>query len=350
MKAIHKTINKHYWSPKKRATALTLRNEGYSYREIAKNIGQGVTAAGIFKLCKRFSETGNIQNRAGQGRKKVTTPQTDRRLVRLALQNRRSTSAEINQSLANAGVTVSNRTVRRRLVDAGLKARIPRKKPFLNAIQRQKRLQWAKDHRDWTNEQWSKVLWSDETRISIFGSDGLRYVRRRVGEDSLPECTTATIKHPLSIMLWGCMARDSVGRIQVLEGTVNADKYLKEVLQAKVLQSAQDIFGETATFIMQQDGAPCHKAKKCLTWFKDNKVQLLDWPGNSPDLNPIENLWARLKRVVASKRSSNKRDLIAAVISSWYHIITTDDLQKLVDSMPRRCQAVIDAKGYPTRY
>jgi len=79
-------------------------------------------------------------------------------------------------------------------------------------------------------------------------------------------------------------------------------------------------------------------------------VKLLDWPGNSPDLNPIENLWARLKRAVASKRPSNREDLIAAIINSWFHVIKADELEKLVDSMPRRCLAVIKAKGYPTRY
>lgn len=338
------------WSLKKRATAITLRKEGYSYRKIAAKMGQGVSPAGVLKVCQRFAETGTIKNKAGRGRKKVTTTQTDRRIVRLALKNRKSTSVDINDALADSGVAVSGRTVRRRLVSAGLRARIPRKKPFLNPAQRRKRLQWAKKHVSWTSEQWKKILWSDETRISIFGSDGVRYVRRRTGEDCLPECTTATMKHPLSIMVWGCMSQDSVGRLQILNGSVNADKYIQEGLEPKVLPSAPDIFGDGMPYIFQQDGAPCHTAKKCIAWCKKNKVELLDWPGNSPDLNPIENLWARLKRAVAAKRPSNKRQLTEAVIHAWHHIIAPTDLEKLVDSMPSRCDAVIKAKGYPTRY
>lgn len=323
--------------------------EGHSFREVAK-IGQGVTAAGVLKLCKRFNETGTIESKTGKGRKKATSPQTDRRIVRLALWDRKTTAVEINKSLAQTGVVVSDWTVRRRLLKAGLRARIPRKKPFLNAGQRLKRLIWAREHASWTADQWSKVLWSDETRISIFGSDGIRYVRRRAGEDCLPECTTPTMKHPLSIMVCGCMSRDAVGRLQVLEGTVNTDKYIKDVLQPMLLPSAKDILGDGKPFIFQQDGAPCHTAKKCQNWFKEKKVKVLAWPGNSPDLNPIENLWARLKRAVAGKRPSNKRELIAAVIHSWFHIISPTDLQKLVDSMSRRSQAVTQAKGYPTRY
>lgn len=178
----------------------------------------------------------------------------------------------------------------------------------------------------------------------------MRYVRRRPKEDSLPECMTATIKHPLSIMIWGCMSRKAVGRIQVIDGTLNASRYIKEILEPKLLSSACDMFGQVSGFIFQQDGAPCHTAQLCKKWFMKSKVQLLTWPGNSPDLNPIENLWSRLKKLVAAKRPSNRQTLIEAVIASWYHIITPEDIEKLVNSMPRRCKAVVKSRGYPTKY
>jgi len=153
----------------------------------------------------------------------------------MALENRRSSATDINKSLSDAEIKVSDQTVRRRLV--------PRKKPFLNAVQREKRLKWAKEHASWTVEAWKRVLWSDETHISIFGSDGVWFLRRRPGEDCIAECTTATMKHPLSIKVWGCMCRDGVGRLQVLNGMVNAEKYVKDVLQSKLLASARDILG-----------------------------------------------------------------------------------------------------------
>ena len=81
------------------------------------------------------------------------------------------------------------------------------KKPYLNAKQRQKRLQWAKEHLNWRREDWAKVIRSDETRNSIFGSGGIKYVPRRAGKDSLPECTVPTMKHPVSIMVWGRMSK-----------------------------------------------------------------------------------------------------------------------------------------------
>ena len=87
-----------------------------------------------------------------------------------------------------------------------------------------------------------------------------------------------------------------------------------------------------------------------LEWFRENNIDVLEWPGNSPDINPIENLWARLKKLVALERVSNRRELIEAIVDAWFHVIAPEHLEQLVDSMPKRCEAVIKAKGYPTKY
>jgi hypothetical protein len=300
---------------------------------------------------RKFQAEGNVKDRKRSERKRVTSKQDERMMIRAVMKDRCRGSQDIAADLNESGVRVSARTVRRRLWQAGLKAKTPRKKPFLNFTQRQKRVAWAKEHQDWTVDNWKKVLFSDESRICIFGQDGIKYVRRRVGEENRPDCCIPTMKHPVSVMIWGCMARDGIGRLQVMQGNVNARQYIDTVLERKLFQSARDIFGqENPDFIFQQDGAPCHTAKICKNWFVEKGVNVLEWPGNSPDLNPIENLWSRLKRLVSAKRPSNKNALIAAIVECWFHVITQEDLQRLVDSMPRRCKAVIAASGYPTKY
>lgn len=338
------------WTPTKRSRIVILRENGLSYAEIARQVGGSVTLSGVRKLCLRYEKTKSVKNKARSGRKKCTSAIDDRKIKRICLKDRRISSDAVRCEMNAMGISVSSRTIRRRLSGFGLKGRIPRKKTFLNLKQRKKRVQWEKEHINWSENQWKQIIWSDESKISLFGSDGRKYVRRRVGEELHPDCIEATTKNPTNVMIWACMSADGVGRIQVIDGILNAKKYIATILEPKLIPSIMDLFPNKAPFIFQQDSAPCHTAKICKEWFKNKGIHILPWPGNSPDLNPIENLWRRLKVLVQKKRPSNKTQLIEAIIDSWHHVIKKDELQTLVRSMKRRCEAVIKNKGYPTKY
>ena len=102
-------------------------------------------------------------------------------------------------------------------------------------------------------------------------------------------------------------------------------------------------------WIFQQDNDPKHTSRSAKNWFQAKGVEVLPWPAQSPDLNPIENLWADVKKSVAAKRPSNAKDLWVAVQEAWQQIPLTR-CQDLIDSMPRRCAAVIKNHGYTTKY
>ncbi len=161
-------------------------------------------------------------------------------------------------------------------------------KPLLNQRQRLKHLTWAVEKNNWTVAQWSKVLFSDESKFCIsFENQGPR-VWRKSGEAQIPCCLKSSVKFPQSVMIWAAMSSAGVGPLCFLKSTVNAAIY-QEILEHFMLPSTDKLYGD-ADFIFQQDLAPAHTAKGTKSWFNDHGVTVLDWPTNSPDLNPIEKL------------------------------------------------------------
>ncbi len=189
-------------------------------------------------------------------------------------------------------------------------------KPLLNQRQRQKHLTLEK--KNWTVAQWSKVLFSDESKFCIsFGNQGPS-VWRKSGEAHNPCCLKSSVKFPQSVMIWAAMSSAGVGPLCFLKSTVNAAIY-QEILEHFLLPSADKLYGD-ADFIFQQDLAPAHTARGTKSWFNDHGVTVLDWPANSPDLNPIENLWGIVKRKMRDTRPNNADDLKATVKDIWASI------------------------------
>ena len=169
---------------------------------------------------------------------------------------------------------------------------------------------------------------------------------RKIGEAQNARCLKSSVKFPQSVLVWGAMSSAGVGPLCFIKTRVNAAVY-QDILEHFMLSSAHHLNGD-ADFIFQQDLATAHTAKTTKTWFNDHGITVLDWPANSPDLNPIENLWGIAKRKMKDMRPNNAKELKAAIEASWSSI-TPQKCHRLIASTPRRIKAVIHAKGAQTK-
>jgi hypothetical protein len=153
----------------------------------------------------------------------------------------------------------------------------------------------------------------------------------------------------MKLMFWGCLSYQGVGRLHLVEGMMNQNQYL-EVLQQLVLPQADQWF-EGADWVFQQDLAPCHTAHSVQTFFKDHKIQVLKWPGNSPDLSPIENLWGILKERFGRLGVTTKNGAVQWMLHTVNNVPNLIEIcENLVDSMPNRVFECIKSKGGHIRY
>lgn len=297
---------------------------------------------------KKEKIAGNVKNNPRSGRPRKTSENLDRVVKRLSQSNPRLTARHIRDDLeANHAVNVHVSTVKRRLASWGLHGRRPSKKPLISKKNRKARLDFARCHRDWTSDDWSKVAFSDESKFNLFSSDGIKYIRRPANKRHDVKYQVPTVKHGGgNVMVWGCFSRDKVGPLVLVDGKMNSEHYQK-ILKDHLLPHGKNQMPRG--WIFQQDNDPKHTSRSTKTFFRKEKLKVLEWPSQSADLNPIEHLWEELDRGVRSSVSSNKAQFFANLENAW-KAIPQSRLAKLVDSMPTRCNAVIAAGGYATKY
>ncbi|KAJ4447176.1 hypothetical protein ANN_09177 [Periplaneta americana] len=132
------------------------------------------------------------------------------------------------------------------------------------------------------------VCFSDESTFQYL-MDKAMFVRRRKGESFPPGCLVNTVKHPMSVMIWSVISGKGSGRLYIVQGTMKQDQYI-QVLENRLILELNEWFPNGEKYIFMQDGAHCHTARRVKKFLASKNIPLLPWPGNSPDLNPIENV------------------------------------------------------------
>lgn len=285
------------------------------------------------------------------GRPRKMTERTTRLVVRHLLKYRRSTAQELANSVSHIS-PFHRDTVTKAIVRLDFASRIAAKKPYLKPVHKANRLAFARKYEKWTVEDWKKVIWTDESSFEIGKNSRQIRVWRRTFERYHIDCLASTFKSGrTSIMVWGafCGDMEKCKLILIPKDKRTAADYVEYVYENAL--SAYYLHADNApSLILMEDGAPTHRSNLPKTWREAYGIDRLVWPAQSPDLNPIENVWRLMKAWISLKPiPANENEMWKLVEAAWEHV-SRDFLDRLVQSMPMRMSAVIAAGGGATRW
>ncbi len=322
-----------------------LHQAGKTESAIGKQLGvKKSTVGAIIRKWKTYKTTDNLP-RSGAPRK--ISPRGVKMITRTVSKNPRTTRGDLVNDLQRAGTKVTKATISNTLRRQGLKSCSARRVPLLKPVHVQARLKFARENLDDPEEDWENVIWSDETKIELFGKNSTCRVWRRKNAELHPKNTIPTVKHGGgNIMLWGCFSAKGPGRLICVKERMNGAMY-HEILSENLLPSARALKMKHG-WVFQPDNDPKHTAWAMKEWLRKKHFKVLEWPSQSPDLNPIENLWRELKVRVAQRQPQN---IIALEIcmEEWAKIPATV-CENLVKTYRKRLTSVIANKGYITKY
>lgn len=335
-----------------------------SHRKIGVKLGRSHTA--VDYQAKRREEDPDMKRKSDKrpGPSRKTDSRQDRLLARRADASDEPSLRKMAHEMKNKNVPhpLSKDTIARRLHEQEMDAFRQIPKPRLTKEQKARRLEWAREHEKWTLEQWQRVLWSDESMFTRIPKIPRKFVwmrnpkprdgRKRIIPDKrvAPRLRGGGGK----INVWGCFYAGGVGNLKEIKGNMNAEQY-HGILVHHVLPMIKEKAVAEPThiaWVFQQDNCSTHTAKINLEYL-DRKINesghkwcLMEWPSNSPDLNPIENLWAYLKAqlMVYPQEPKTTEELMERLRVEWGKL-GPKALEKYVNDLPKRIAAVIANKG-----
>ncbi|KAB5587455.1 hypothetical protein CTheo_9107 [Ceratobasidium theobromae] len=341
-----------------RGYILALWEEGYTYRDIAHRAHVSLTAA--YNTVARAKKYHTLSSLPRSGRP-CALPARKHGII---IQTLRTHRFEPYSMIAKRIGTVTARQVRSVAYKARYRRRVPRRKPFIDREKAIKRLNWAQANRF---RDWNTIVWTDESKIESGQAQSHLLVTRRPGEADLTKCIVPSFRSTRkSIMVWGCISHGYKGPIILLKpepptttstgrkkgGGISSKGYAEQVLSGPLREFLSYMEKEKGLpMLVVEDGAPPHRGKTAQKTRELYGIKQLPHPPNSPDLNPIEQIWILLKKRVASTLGfrSTAEEIWKATQVAW-ESITIDEINMHTGKMNDRVTAVAAAKGLHTKF
>jgi transposase len=232
-------------------------------------------------------------------------------------------------------------------------------KPFISREHQRARKQYAKEHLEWTREQWRDMVFTDECSIHT-GLRATSFVVRCKGERYHPDCCAFTFRSGrVSTTVWGAIAYGWKSELVFLKSTgkkggVTKVDYFEQAFESQIVPAFDGLRELGRNPMLMEDNAGIHgtQDKENMTRYKQSRgVPTSWWPACSPDLNPIENVWRIMKqRLRQLKRSPQTFEALKPALTKIWDEMDPDEWGKYIDEMPDRIRECYRVNGLCTKY
>lgn len=321
----------------------TLRTYGrLTYEQIAQRTGHSIRQVQL--ACQETHPTPKKR----KGRPLFLKSEQIDRLIEYVTSSQYTRRLSYSELARHLDFGCSKKAIKTALNSRGYFRYIARRKPPLSLENKRKRLAWAQEHINWTFNDWKNILWTDESWV-LGGRHSRTWITRKKNEIYEDTCTVERRPRGKGWMIWGAFFENVKGPFIIWEkewGTINSDTYCQYILP-----HIRDFMSEHPHLSFMQDGAPGHGAQATQNKIREYGINMIYWPPYSPDLNPIEMVWNWIKDFIQANFPDRMSisELRIALQEAW-DAVPEDFLIELLESMPERCKAVIEAGGGHTRF
>lgn len=297
----------------------------------------------VSRFINKFITTGSIARKEGSGRPSIITDRVYELVEQRMRADDESTATQLHVLLAACDVHMSLSTVLRSRHLLGWTFRGSKYCQLIRSVNKEKRLQWAVEHLPEVQEDgFDDVIWTDEASVQL--ESHRRHSFRKKGE---PAVLKPRPKHPTKVHVWAGISKKGPTPIVIFEGRMNASLYI-EILQNGLLPFIRRKF--PASHRLMQDNDPKHTSRRVAQFFEEEGINWWKTPPESPDLNPIENLWHELKEYIRREvKPTIKSELIDGIKCFW-HTVGATKCRKYISHLRKVVPRTVEVQGAATGY
>lgn len=310
----------HYWLNGVRTNKEIHQKTNIPLRTIQRNL-------------KKLGETGTIEHKGGNGRPSKVTQTISRSIGQLVRRNSAVTTRQLAIKVQEThNISISHTNIWRHMVKKGYNNAIPLSTPMLTSGHIEARKAWAQAH---LNDNWDRTIFTDETAFDLFRNKVTRWYKN--GERPIRRLPKSRQK----VMAWGGISLNGKTPLFCFTEIMDGPFYVN-ILRTQLFPAGQQLYGRN--WRLQQDNDPKHTSRVAKDFLSQNNVQVIDWPSNSPDLNPIENMWQIMKNNVERRMPKDTSELKQFMVEEWDKI-PQEIVQNLICSMKNRCELILQKNG-----